>query len=275
MNADAGPTPSRARELGLNDERTQTRGTTNTNGNRGNPQPESQPQAGKTWPRGASPSRPATSRHVRRRGEPRRTGSVCRPAQSYRRQWEQGQALMPMDESVRKAVLGAVPSLRAFAISLCGNVDRADDLVQETMLRALANIDSFQPGTNMSAWLFTILRNHFRSEYRKRRREVEDSDGHYADSLKTQPEQYGQVEFREFKEALGHLPADQREALILVGASGFSYEEAANICGCAVGTIKSRVNRARTRLAELLSIDGVNDFGPDDQTRAVLARGGE
>ena len=97
-----------------------------------------------------------------------------------------------MDEPVRKAVLGAVPSLRAFAISLCGNVDRADDLVQETLLRALANIDSFKPGTNMSAWLFTILRNHFRSEYRKRRREVEDADGHYAETLKSQPEQYGQ-----------------------------------------------------------------------------------
>jgi RNA polymerase sigma-70 factor (ECF subfamily) len=180
---------------------------------------------------------------------------------------------MPMDESVRTAVLAAVPSLRAFAISLCGNVDRADDLVQETMLRALANIDSFQPGTNMSAWLFTILRNHFRSEYRKRRREVEDTDGHYADSLKSQPEQHAQVEFREFKEALARLPSDQREALILVGASGFSYEEAANICGCAVGTIKSRVNRARTRLAELLSIDGIDDFGPDEQTRAVLAGG--
>jgi RNA polymerase sigma-70 factor (ECF subfamily) len=175
-----------------------------------------------------------------------------------------------MDESVRKAVLGAVPSLRAFAISLCGNVDRADDLVQETMLRALANIDSFQPGTNMSAWLFTILRNHFRSEYRKRRREVEDTDGHYADSLKSQPEQHGKIELREFREALAQLPADQREALILVGASGFSYEEAAHICGCAVGTIKSRVNRARTRLAELLSIGGVDDFGPDEQTRAVL-----
>ena len=171
---------------------------------------------------------------------------------------------MAMDESVRKAVLGAVPSLRAFAISLCGNVDRADDLVQETLLRALANIDSFQPGTNMSAWLFTILRNHFRSEYRKRRREVEDSDGHYAETLKTQPEQHGQVELREF-----------REALILVGASGFSYEEAAHICGCAVGTIKSRVNRARTRLAELLSINSADEFGPDEQTRAVLAGGGE
>jgi RNA polymerase sigma-70 factor (ECF subfamily) len=180
-----------------------------------------------------------------------------------------------MDESVRKAVLGAVPSLRAFAISLCGNVDRADDLVQETLLRALANIDSFQPGTNMSAWLFTILRNHFRSEYRKRRREVEDSDGHYAETLKSQPDQYSRVEFKEFQEALAQLPSDQREALVLVGASGFSYEEAANICGCAVGTIKSRVNRARTRLAELMNIAGVDDFGPDEQTRAVLARGGE
>ena len=99
---------------------------------------------------------------------------------------------MPMDESVRKAVLAAVPSLRAFAISLCGNVDRADDLVQETLLRALANINSFQPGTNMSAWLFTILRNLFRSEYRKRRREVEDADGSYAETLKSQPEQNGQ-----------------------------------------------------------------------------------
>jgi RNA polymerase sigma-70 factor (ECF subfamily) len=154
-------------------------------------------------------------------------------------------------------------------------VDRADDLVQETLLRALANIDSFQPGTNMAAWLFTILRNHFRSEYRKRRREVEDSDGHYAETLKTQPAQLGHVEFREFREALAKLPSDQREALVLVGASGFSYEEAAHICECAVGTIKSRVNRARTRLAELMSIDGVDDFGPDEQTRAVMAGGGE
>jgi RNA polymerase sigma-70 factor (ECF subfamily) len=180
---------------------------------------------------------------------------------------------MPMDESVRKAVLGAVPSLRAFAISLCGNVDRADDLVQETLLRALANIDSFQPGTNMSAWLFTILRNHFRSEYRKRRREVEDGEGHYADTLKSQPDQIGQVEFREFREALSQLPSDQREALVLVGASGFSYEEAAHICDCAVGTIKSRVNRARTRLAELMGIESAEEFGPDQQTRAVLASG--
>jgi RNA polymerase sigma-70 factor (ECF subfamily) len=177
---------------------------------------------------------------------------------------------MKIDPSVREAVLAAVPSLRAFAISLCGNVDRADDLVQETLLRALAHIDSFQPGTNMSAWLFTILRNHFRSEYRKRRREVEDGDGSYAESLRSHPEQEGHVELQEFRAALTKLPPDQREALILVGASGFSYEEAAEICGCAVGTIKSRVNRARNRLAELMSIKGADDFGPDETTRAVL-----
>jgi RNA polymerase sigma-70 factor, ECF subfamily len=177
---------------------------------------------------------------------------------------------MKLDPSLRDAVLAAVPSLRAFAISLCGNVDRADDLVQETLLRALANIHSFRPGTNMSAWLFTILRNLFRSEYRKRRREVEDADGSYAETLKSQPEQASRVEFEEFRGALAKLPPDQREALILVGASGFSYEEAAEICGCAVGTIKSRVNRARGRLVDLLQIESADDFGPDRATRAVL-----
>src|SRR3954466_11616899 len=181
---------------------------------------------------------------------------------------------MTLDPSVRDAVLAAVPSLRAFAISLCGNVDRADDLVQETLLRALANINSFEPGSNMPAWLFTILRNLFRSEYRKRRREVEDADGSYAETLKSQPEQGSRLEFNEFRVALDKLPPDQREALILVGASGFSYEEAAAICGCAVGTIKSRVNRARTRLADLLAIEGAEDFGPDHTTRAIMAAGG-
>ena len=184
------------------------------------------------------------------------------------------QSAMKLDPAIRDQVLATVPSLRAFAISLCGNIDRADDLVQETLLRALAHIDSFQPGTNMPAWLFTILRNLFRSEYRKRRREVEDADGRYAETLKSHPEQTGRVEFEEFRAALAKLPSDQREALILVGASGFSYDDAAAICGCAVGTIKSRVNRARTRLADLLAIDSVDDFGPDRATRAVLAGGG-
>jgi RNA polymerase sigma-70 factor, ECF subfamily len=97
--------------------------------------------------------------------------------------------MTPPHRPVRDVMLAAVPSLRAFAISLCGNVDRADDLVQETLLRAWANLDSFEPGTNMSAWLFTILRNLFRSEYRKRRREVEDADGFYAESLTSLPDQ--------------------------------------------------------------------------------------
>ena len=181
---------------------------------------------------------------------------------------------MPTNPSVSEAMLKAVPSLRAFAISLCGNVDRADDLVQETLLRAWANLNSFEPGTNMSAWLFTILRNLFRSEYRKRRREVADGEGTYAETLKSQPEQTSRVEFEEFRTALAKLPSDQREALVLVGASGFSYEEAAGICGCAVGTIKSRVNRARTRLAELMSIESVDDFGPDRELKAVFGGGG-
>src|ERR1700680_1228171 len=177
---------------------------------------------------------------------------------------------MPLTDALRDDILASVPSLRAFAISLSGNGDRADDLVQETLLRALANIDSVQPGSTLPAWLFTILRNLFRSDYRKRRREVEDADGSYAKTLKTQPAQNAHLEFEEFRAALDKLPQDQREALILVGASGFSYEDAAAICGCAVGTIKSRVNRARSKLSALLYVDGAEDFGPDETVRAVI-----
>jgi RNA polymerase sigma-70 factor (ECF subfamily) len=184
------------------------------------------------------------------------------------------EGVMPLTDSLRDDILASVPSLRAFAISLSGNGDRADDLVQETLLRALANIDSFQPGSNLPAWLFTILRNLFRSDYRKRRREVEDADGSYAKTLKTQPAQNAHLEFEEFRAALDKLPQDQREALILVGASGFSYEDAAAICGCAVGTIKSRVNRARSKLSALLYVDGAEDFGPDDTVRAVIGGSG-
>jgi len=181
---------------------------------------------------------------------------------------------MSAPDDVSGAMLAAVPNLRAFAVSLCGNVDRANDLVQETLLRAWSHLDSFEPGTNMSAWLFTILRNHFRTEYRKRRREVEDADGGYAERLTTPEAQTGHIEFGELRKALNQLPTDQREALILVGASGFSYEEAAQICDCAVGTIKSRVNRARARLAEILAIERVNDLGQrlDIEAGAVTSR---
>ncbi|HMN87574.1 MAG TPA: sigma-70 family RNA polymerase sigma factor [Bauldia sp.] len=174
---------------------------------------------------------------------------------------------MDIDPAIRDGMLKAVPGLRAFAISLSGNVDRADDLVQETLLRAIANIKSFTPGTNLSAWLFTILRNQFRSEYRKRRREVEDADGAFAARLEAPAEQLAKVEFNDLKSALSRLPDDQREALILVGASGFSYEEAAEICGCAVGTIKSRVNRARNRLADIMAL------GPREGPDTVLETG--
>lgn len=180
--------------------------------------------------------------------------------------------MKPQTTSVRDAMLAAIPGLRAFAVSLCGNTDRADDLVQETLIRALANIDSFEPGTNMSAWLITILRNLYRSEHRKRRREVEDATGSYAERLRSLPHQESRMEMQQFLAALRKLPNDQREALILIGALGFSHEEVAKICGCAVGTIKSRVNRARRHLAQLLSIEGPEYFGPDHTMRAILSR---
>jgi RNA polymerase sigma-70 factor (ECF subfamily) len=174
------------------------------------------------------------------------------------------------EPEIRQGMLAAVPSLRAFAISLTGHLDQADDLVQETIVRALSNIDRFQPGTNLQAWMFTILRNQFHTAYRKRRREVEDADGLMAARLSTIPEQGGHLDFEDFRTALAKLSAEQREALLLVGAEGFSYEEAAVICNTKLGTIKSRVNRARARLAELLGYDGVADIGPDRGVQAAL-----
>jgi RNA polymerase sigma-70 factor (ECF subfamily) len=150
-------------------------------------------------------------------------------------------------------------SLRAFAVSLCGDKERADDLVQETLFKAWNHLESFKEGTNLKAWLFTILRNTYFSERRKRRREVEDADGAYAARLATHPAQHGHMDMQDFRAALTRLPDDQREALVLVGAAGFSYEEAAEISGCAVGTIKSRVNRARNRLATMLGLDELQD----------------
>ena len=156
--------------------------------------------------------------------------------------------------SLREALVGEMTNLRAFAVSLCGDRERADDLVQETLFKAWNHLDSFREGTNLKAWLFTILRNTYFSERRKRRREVEDTDGSYAATLASRPEQHGHMDMQDFRAALKRLPDDQREALILVGAAGFSYEEAAEISGCAVGTIKSRVNRARNRLVEMLEL---------------------
>lgn len=175
---------------------------------------------------------------------------------------------------LRKALLDLVPNLRAFAVSLCGDSDRADDLVQETLMKAWDHLDSFAEGTNLRAWLFTILRNTYFSDCRRRRREVEDRDGARAAELAVHPGQQGHIDLQDFKRALQMLPPDQREALILVGAAGFSYEEAAAISGCAVGTIKSRVNRARSKLAQLLGVSSVEEFGPDASTEAIMVRSG-
>lgn len=173
----------------------------------------------------------------------------------------------------KDALLAELQSLRAFAISITGNVERADDLVQDTVVKAWTNMNSYTEGTNIRAWLFTILRNTFYSDFRKRSREVED-DGTHAARLAVHAPQHGHMDLEDFRRALAQLPDDQREALILVGASGFSYEEAAEICGCALGTIKSRINRARTRLGEILSVNSGADFGPDADSFAALAGAG-
>ena len=152
--------------------------------------------------------------------------------------------------NVKDDLLAAIPRLRAFAVGLCGTTDRAQDLVQETLARAWANLSSFQPGTNMPAWLYTILRNEFYTEFRKQRHEVPDPDGALAASLVSAPSQESRVEFADLREAIGRLAPPQREAILMVGANGMSYEEAAEACHCAVGTMKSRVYRARMRLAE-------------------------
>jgi RNA polymerase sigma-70 factor (ECF subfamily) len=162
------------------------------------------------------------------------------------------------------------PSLRACAISLCGDPCSADDPVQETLVKAWDHLDSFEEGTNLKAWLITILRNTFMSEYRKRRHEVEDGDGEHDHAA--YPEQFSNMDLNELLVALTKLPPAQRIAVILVGAEGFSYEDVAKICCCSIGTIKSRVNRGRHRLAHLLNIRSVDDFGPDAVFTALIGR---
>lgn len=179
----------------------------------------------------------------------------------------------PKEPDPRDEIVTHLPALRAFAVSLARNGSQADDLVQDTIVKAWKNFDKFTPGTNMRAWLFTILRNTFYSALRKSRREVADVDGALAATLAEKPHHDGRLALADFEKAFATLPEEQREALILVGASGFSYEEAAKTCGVAVGTIKSRVNRGRARLADLLDVnsDGSLEL-TDPQTVAVVTR---
>jgi RNA polymerase sigma-70 factor (ECF subfamily) len=183
--------------------------------------------------------------------------------------------MVPMSAAdFKEGLIAEIPNLRAFAASLSGSMQLADDLVQDTLLKAWGNAEKFQPGTSLRAWLFTILRNTYYSLYRKRGREVQDSEGTYADRLATHGNQESHLDLADFRKALAKLPEEQREVLIMVGATGLSYEETAEICGVAIGTIKSRVNRARAKLAELLSIGGVDDLGPDRRITAAVQRAG-
>jgi RNA polymerase sigma-70 factor (ECF subfamily) len=167
---------------------------------------------------------------------------------------------MTSTSSWRDDVVAMIPALRAFAWSLSHNGSDADDLVQDTLIKAWTNREKFEAGTNLRAWLFTILRNTYYSQVLRRRREVRDETGEYAATLKTPATQDWSVAMTALKEALQQLPPEHREALILVGAAGLSYEEAAEICGVALGTIKSRVNRARARLLRIMEADDATDI---------------
>lgn len=158
----------------------------------------------------------------------------------------------------REELLGEIKNLRAFAVSLSGSVSLADDLVQESFLRAWSNSEKFQPGTSLRAWLFTILRNLYYSNYRKHAREVQDSDGFYSRRLTVSGDQESHLDLEDFRRVFTMLPAEQREVLMLIGASGLSYEEAATICEVGIGTIKSRLSRARSKLVELLGRDDLS-----------------
>ena len=178
---------------------------------------------------------------------------------------------MSGDGEWREEVVAMIPTLRAFAWSLSHNGSDADDLVQDTLIKAWSNRDKFEPGTNLRAWLFTILRNTYYTQVIRRRREVRDETGEYANNVRTPPTQDWSVAVRALQAALGQLPTEHREALILVGAAGLSYEEAAEICGCALGTIKSRVNRARARLLKIMDAEEASDVLAYDVVEASRA----
>jgi RNA polymerase sigma-70 factor, ECF subfamily len=176
----------------------------------------------------------------------------------------------------RDDLMDHLPALRAFAVSLTRNISDADDIVQDCIVKAWSNIDKFTPGTNLQAWLFTILRNTFFSRTRKRRREVADPDGIYAQRLSVAPAHDGRLAMADFQRAFDVLTPEHREVLILVGASGYSCEEAAAMMGVAVGTVKSRANRARNRLCELMGLKPGEDVmgGSNGISLAALAQAG-
>jgi RNA polymerase sigma-70 factor, ECF subfamily len=170
----------------------------------------------------------------------------------------------------RGQVVECLPQLRAFARVLTRNKERADDLVHDTLVRALAAEDKFQKGTNIKAWLLTILRNQHISDLRRRKVEVEPVDDLVDAALPTPPGQFSAVEFSELRKALMKMSVQHREVLILVAAAGLSYEDTAEVCKCAVGTVKSRLNRARVELRRLLSEQPAQNKSEDELTAAEV-----
>ena len=179
------------------------------------------------------------------------------------------------DGQFKADLLELIPFLRAFARSLCGNPDVADDLAQETLVKAWQSRSSFAPGTNLKAWLFTILRNQFYSDRRRAWRQAPwDQDA--AERIPgASEEQSWAAQLSDTARALASLSDEQREALILVGAGGFSYEAAAQICNCAIGTVKSRVARARKTLISILEgsdpLPGGTTGDTVDATNEIMA----
>lgn len=171
---------------------------------------------------------------------------------------------MGADADFRAELQALIPHLRAFAHSLCGNAAAADDLAQDALLRAWRSRSSYKPDTNLRAWTFTILRNCFYSDKRRSWRQQDWNEETANRTLEATTNLDATLEIDDVRRALTALPDDQREALILVGAGGFSYDEAASVCGCAVGTIKSRVNRARKALDVLLDSGAYADATEDD-----------
>lgn len=175
------------------------------------------------------------------------------------------------DKEFREGLLGLIPFLRAFSRSLCGDREAADDLAQEALAKAWQSRDTFRAGSNLKAWLFTILRNQFYSDRRRAWRQAPWDEGAAERVPAPKGEQLWAVQLSDTARALRQLPNEQREALILVGAGGFSYEDAAAICNCAIGTVKSRVARARKALTA--SLEGVNP--PSSEPRPAGREAGD
>lgn len=158
----------------------------------------------------------------------------------------------------KEEIVELIPALRAFARTFYRDTTEADDLVQETLTRALTSIHQFRPGTKMKSWLFTIMRNAFYTKIKVDSRESPGSADCASLRPASDPTQEWSARGREIAEAIQRLPEQQREVVMLVGVLGVSYEEAADVCGCAIGTIKSRLNRARMRLLEEMGEDSPN-----------------